>query len=98
MEDKVAKAGFTVVKSEFVNAPVIQELAICVECKVKAFDEETCILKGEIVNVSVDDAFMTEGKVDMAKVQPIAFDPFNNAYNVLGDYVGDAFACGKALI
>lgn len=93
--DKLAKAGLTVTKSEFVNAPVINELAICVECKVKEFNEETCILKAEIVNVSVAESVLTDGKVDMAKVKPIAFDPFTNSYHVIGEKVGDAWGSGK---
>ena len=51
----------------------------------------------EIVNVSVDEAAMTDGKVDVAKVQPITFDPFNNEYYVLGEKVGNAFSDGKNL-
>lgn len=93
--DKVANAGLTVSKSEFVNAPIINELAICVECKVKEFNEETCILKAEIVNVSADESVLTDGKVDLAKVKPIAFDPFTNSYHVLGEKVGDAWGAGK---
>ena len=62
------------------------------------FDKETCILKGEIINVSVDEAALTDGKVDAVKVKPIAFDPFNNAYNVLGEKVGDAWGAGKSLL
>ena len=98
VKDKFARAGFTAVKSEFVNAPVIQELAVCLECRVKSYDPESCILKGEIVNVSVDEAAMTEGKVDPAKVQALIFDPFNNAYHVMGEKVGDAFGIGKSLL
>ena len=93
--DKLEKCGLTVTKSEYVNAPVINELAVCVECKVKEFDEETCILKAEIVNVSVDESVLTDGKVDLSKVKPIAFDPFTNSYNVLGDKVGAAWGAGK---
>lgn len=96
--DKLAKCGLTVSKSEFVNAPVINELAICVECNVKEFNEETCILKAEIVNVSVDESVLTDGKVDLAKVRPIAFDPFTNSYNVLGEKVGTAWGSGKQFI
>lgn len=95
VEDKFKRAGFTATKSEKVNAPIINELAICMECKVKEFNEDTCILKGEIVNVSVDEAYLTDGKVDYSKVQPIAFDPFNNAYHVIGEKVGDAWGAGK---
>ncbi len=95
--DKFARAGFTATKSELVNAPIINELAVCIECKVKEYDLDTCILKGEIVNVSVDESALTDGKVDLKKVAPIAFDPFNNAYNVLGEKVADAFKVGKQL-
>ena len=97
-EDKFAKAGFTASKSELVNAPIINELAVCLECRVKSYDKESCILKGEIVNVSVDEAALTDGKVDVAKVQPIAFDPFNNAYHVLGEKVGEAWNAGTSLL
>ena len=96
--DKLAKAGFTVTKSALCNAPIINELAVCMECKVKSFDEKTCILKGEILNVSVDEAAMTGETVDVAKVRPIAFDPFNNVYHVLGEKVGGAWEAGKALM
>lgn len=96
--DKFKRAGFTATKSEFVNAPVINELGVSIECRVKSYDKDTCILKGEIVNVSVDEACLTDGRVDAAKVAPISFDPFNNAYHVLGEEVGKAFSAGRALM
>ena len=83
--------------SESVDAPVINELAVCMECTVKSYDPETGRLVGEIVNVSVDESAMTDGKVDVAKVAPITFDPFNNAYHVVGEKVGNAFSDGLAL-
>ena len=95
--DKFARAGFTATKSEHVNAPIINELAVCLECRVIEYNKENCILRGEIVNVSVDEAAMTDGKVDVAKVAPICFDPFNNAYHVVGERVGGAWSAGKAL-
>ncbi|MBR0082383.1 MAG: flavin reductase family protein [Clostridia bacterium] len=96
--DKFARAGFTATKSDRVNAPIINELAVCLECRVIEYNPETCILRGEIVNVSVDDSAMTDGKVDVKKVAPICFDPFNNAYVVLGDEVGKAWGAGRALL
>ena len=96
--DKFARAGFTASRSEFVNAPVINELAVCLECRVISYDRESCILKGEIVNVSVDESALTDGKVDVGKVRPIAFDPFNNTYHVLGEKVGDAWGSGRELM
>ena len=95
--DKFERAGFTATKSELVNAPIINELAVCIECKVKEYDTNTCILKGEIVNVSVDESALTDGKLDMAKAKPITFDPFNLTYNVIGEEVAKAFNIGKSL-
>ncbi len=92
---KFAKAGFHAVKSEFVNAPLIAELPVAMECKVKSFTDG--ILIGEIVNVSADESVMTDGKVDLNKFEPITFDPFNNAYRGLGEQVGHAFSDGAAL-
>ena len=96
--DKFARAGFTATRSELVNAPIINELAICMECRVIEFARQTCILKGEIVNVSVDETALTDGKVDLSKVRPIAFDPFNNEYNLVGDVVGKAWDSGRSLL
>ena len=96
--DKVAKAGWHVEKSSFVDAPLIKELPLALECKLISYDEETGILKGEIVNVSVDESILDEeGRVDVKKLQPITFDPFNNKYIVLGETVGDAFKIGLSL-
>jgi len=96
--DKLAHAGFTVTPSERVNAPIINELAVALECRVKSYDEKTCRLVAEIVNVSVDESALTDGKLDMAKVAPITFDPFNNAYHVIGEKVADAFRAGRELM
>ena len=96
--DKFAKAGFHATKSDFVDAPLIDELAVAIECKLKDYDPDTCILRGEIVNVSVDERVLDEnGKVNVAKAAPIIFDPFNNDYLRVGEKVGNAFADGKQL-
>ena len=96
--DKFTRAGFTATKSELVNAPIINELAVCLECRVISFDQESCILKGEIVNVSVDESALTDGKVDISKVAPICIDPFNHSYHVIGEKVGMAWDSGKSLM
>lgn len=96
--DKFAKAGFHALKSEFVDAPLIEELPMAVECNLISYDAESCRLVGEIVNVSADERILNEeGKVDPVKLRPITFDPMNNAYLVLGEKVGNAFADGAAL-
>ena len=96
--DKFARAGFHATKSEFVDAPCIDELPIAVSCRVVSYDPESCRLVGEIVNVSVDEAYLTpEGKVDVDKVAPITYDSFNKTYVRLGAVVGRAFHDGAAL-
>ena len=93
--DKFAKAGFHATKSEFVDAPLIDELPMAMECELVSYDSETCWLVGRIVNVSADEAVLNEkGKVDPMKLRPITFDPMNNAYLVLGEKVGNAFKDG----
>ncbi len=74
--DKFAKAGFHATKSEFVNAPLIDELPMAVECELVSYDPETCHLVGRILNVSADESILDEkGKIDPAKLRPITFDP-----------------------
>ena len=86
--DKFVRAGFHATRSEFVDAPLIDELSVAVECKLKDYNPETCILRGEIVNVSVDErALDKNGKVDASKVIPVIFDPFNNDYLKVGEKV-----------
>lgn len=96
--DKFAKSGFHASKSEFVDAPIIDELPITVECRLTSYDPETCRMVGDIVNISVDERVLdSEGKVDVALARPITFDPFNATYVELGGVVGKAFHDGLAL-
>ena len=96
--DKFSKAGFHATKSEFVDAPLIDELPMALECELISYDPESCHLVGKIVNVCVDEAFLNaDGKVDVAKLQPITYDPMNHHYLVLGEKVGQAFHDGLAL-
>lgn len=90
--DKFEKSGFHAVKSEFVNAPLIEELPMALECKLRSF--ENGILVGEIVNVNADESVLTDGKIDPQKLKPITYDPVNNTYLALGDRVGNAFKDG----
>lgn len=96
--EKFAKAGFTERKSEFVNAPVINELPMTIECNLISYDPESCNLIGEIVNVSADESILdVNGKIDPQKLNPITFDPVNNDYLVIGEKVGKAFHDGLKL-
>ena len=95
--DKMSKAGFTTVKSEFVNAPIINELPLSLECElIKVVDGSKFI--GEIKNVSADESILDEnGKIDLTKFAPITYDPSGFGYYRLGEKVGNAFSDGKKL-
>ena len=96
--DKFAKAGFHATRSQFVDAPLIDELPMAMECQLISYDPESCRLVGKIVNVSADVSVLGEnGKVDVNKLQPITYDPMNHHYLVLGDKIGQAFHDGLAL-
>jgi flavin reductase (DIM6/NTAB) family NADH-FMN oxidoreductase RutF len=96
--DKFAKAGFHATGSRFVDAPLIDELPMALECEMISYDPETCRLVGRILNVSVDESVLGEnGKVDVAKLRPITYDSMNHHYLVLGEKVGQAFHDGAQL-
>lgn len=96
-EDKLEKAGFHTVKSELVDAPLIDELALALECRLIKVNEDGNII-GEIVNVSADESILGEdGMVDSVKLQAISYDPVHNAYLKLGEKVGNAFSDGAKL-
>ena len=93
--DKFARAGFHATKSEYVDAPLIDELPMALEFRMIRFEDG--ILIGEIVNVSADESVITDGRIDPKKLKPIAFDPCNNAYVTLGEKIADAFKEGAKL-
>lgn len=96
--NKLEKCGFHTVKSEFVDAPLIEELPMTVECRLKSYDESTCRLVGEIVNISAGESILTDGKIDPMKLRPITYDSVNHTYHVLGEKVGKAFWAGKKFL
>ena len=98
--DKIAKAGWTVVKSSSVDAPVFEELPLTLECRVEEINQhdKTLRIVAEIVNVLADESILdADGKVDADKLQAISFDPATLAYRILGEKVGQAFADGNAI-
>ena len=91
------KSGFHTTKSQFVDAPLIDELPVALECRLLKITEDGNII-GQIVNVSADESVLdAEGSLDFAKFRPISFEPAHNAYHVLGEKVGRAFHDGAAL-
>jgi flavin reductase (DIM6/NTAB) family NADH-FMN oxidoreductase RutF len=96
--DKFRKAGFHATASQFVDAPLIDELPMALECQVVSYDPESCRLVGRIVNVCADESVLGEnGKVDVHKLSPITFDPVSHQYLVLGACAGQAFHDGLQL-
>lgn len=96
--DKMEKAGFHTVKSEFVDAPVIEELPLTLECRLLSYDPETHYMFGEVVNVSADESIIGEdGKIDTAKLRPILYEGVHKVYHAVGEKLGDAFSVGNTL-
>ena len=98
VEGKFEMSGFHATKSEFVDAPIIDELSFAVECNVKSYDADNWRLVGEIVNVSLDDSILgDDGKVSFEKFHPLVFDWMNKIYLSVGEKVGDAYKDGLRL-
>lgn len=96
--NKLEKTGWHITKSGFVNAPIIEELPLVLECKLVSYDRDTEICIGEVVNVSADERILDEkGKIDLTKFSPICYDCDGHGYYKLGERVGNAFADGKKL-
>lgn len=95
--NKVEKAGCHVHKSAHVNAPIIEEYPLTLECEMKSWDDETGILVGKIVSEQADESILTDGRVDLDKMQPIMFDIATSSYRTIGPVVGKAFHDGLAL-
>lgn len=96
--DKLKKTGWHISKSTHVNAPVIGELPMTVECEFVSYDVDSCHLVGRIVNVSADDSILgADGKIDINKLHPITFNPVNNTYHEIGAKIGNAFRDGLQL-
>jgi flavin reductase (DIM6/NTAB) family NADH-FMN oxidoreductase RutF len=99
--DKAAASGMTFTKSEFVDAPVIEEFPLTMECKVTDFqgDANGARIVGEVVNTRVDEEILDEnGVVDFAKMRPIVYDSTRRIYRVVGEVVGGAWDAGMALM
>lgn len=99
VKDKFAKTGMSYVKSEIVDAPIINEFPIAIECEFIDFnvkDEEYGVI-AKVKRVSVEEKFLKDGKVDIDSLEAIAFDPFTNGYYKVGNRIADAFKIGLKL-
>ncbi len=97
VEDKLSRCGWHCTKSEKVNAPLIDELPMALECRMVSYDTESELLIGEIVDVIADESVITDGSIDPRKLDPITYDPVNHDYLRLGEKVGNAFEDGKKI-
>lgn len=94
VKDKFEKTGLHAVKSENVDAPIIEEYPICMECKVVGFEEDGTLV--EIVNVLADEKYLEQnGNIKLDEIGIIAYDPYAHGYYVVGNKVGQAFSDGK---
>lgn len=90
-KDKLKKCNLHTIKAKKVNAPLIKELPVALECKLKKYDKKTGHLYASIENVSVDESVLTENKIDMTKFEPLVFDGMNSTYHIVGKKIGNAF-------
>ena len=101
MPDKFERSGCTAVKSEFVNAPVITDFPVAIECElaeVVKTENMHCVV-GKIVNASADEKVVGEdGKIDPEKVDALIFDQFRSGYYKVGEKAGQAWNAGKELM
>lgn len=97
--DKFANSGLTAGKAETVDAPVINEFPLCLECEFIEYQTNKygCGVIGKVVNVTADESVMVDGKIDMSLVNAIAFDPYTHGYYEVTERVGEAFKDGLAL-
>ena len=97
--NKFENSGLTASKAEIVDAPVINEFPLCLECKFIEYQngEYGCGVIGKVVNVTADESVMVGDKIDMSLVNAIAFDPYTHGYYKVTERVGNAFKDGLQL-
>ncbi len=101
MKDKFERSGMTAIKSTRVNAPIVEEYPVTLECKVVEFQNQPYGLRvlGEIVNVIADESVLDEkGKIDAGKLNAFVFDQFRNDYYKVGEKIGKAWNAGASLM
>lgn len=99
VSNKFENSGLTASRAETVNAPVINEFPLCLECEFIEYQSEGygCGVIGKVVNVTADESVMVDGKIDMSLVNAVAFDPYTHGYYKVTERVGEAFKDGLQL-
>ena len=101
MADKFERTGYTAVQSAHVDAPIVDEFPVVMECELAEVSETEsfyCIV-GKIINTAAEERVLSEnGKVDPAKLEALIFDQFQHGYYVSGEKVGKAWNAGAGLM
>ena len=97
--NKFENTNLTTTKSTLVDAPIVNEFPICMECKFVEYQDDKygCGVIGKIVNVSAEESVMKDDKVDITSLNAIAFDPYTHGYYKVTERVGEAFKDGLQL-
>lgn len=97
VSDKFEKSGLHSIKSDKVDAPIIEEYPICMECKVLGFENDGTLV--EVVSVKAEDKYLnSDGSINLSEIGIISYDPYNHGYYIIGNKVGNAFQEGKKLL
>lgn len=96
---KFENSGLTATKSDMVDAPIVNEFPICMECEFIEFQDNTygCGVIGKVVRITADEKVMNDDAIDMSLVNAIAFDPYTHGYYKVTERVGEAFKDGLQL-
>lgn len=94
---KFEKTLWHATKSQAVDAPVIEELPICLECELVRISTENGDFEvfGRIKNVSVrEDLITADGMLDLKKANLITYSSYDHSYYSIGEKVAAAFSIG----
>lgn len=99
VSNKFENSGLTASKSEIVDAPIINEFPLCLECEYIQYQsgEYGCGVIGKVVNITADESVIVDDKIDMSLVNAIAFDPYSHGYYKVTERTGEAFKDGLQL-
>lgn len=97
--DKFVRSGLSSCKAETVDAPVINEFPICLECSFIEYqtNEYGCGVIGKVLNITASENVIENGKINMSLVNAIAFDPYTHGYYKVTERIGEAFQNGLKL-
>lgn len=100
IENKFKKTSLTSTKAEYVDAPIINEFPLCLECEFIEYQDGKygCGVIGKVVNITADESVLVDGKIDMSLVNAIAFDPYTHGYYKVSERIGEAFKDGLKLL